>query len=102
MEHENSFKDKQLKSSKMTMRRLHYDKEKRLQEMEKINKLDEKVRGLVGGGGGGGGEPGQGHRRSMHRVAMKCCCILAFFPQDRERARSIGREIYTHARASFA
>ncbi|CAM9723209.1 unnamed protein product [Ascophyllum nodosum] len=43
MEHENSFKDKQLKSSKMTMRRLHYDKEKRLQEMEKINKLDEKI-----------------------------------------------------------
>lgn len=43
MEDEKSFKDKQLKSSEMTMRRLHQDKEKRLLEMEKINTLDEKV-----------------------------------------------------------
>lgn len=43
MEDEKSFKDKQLKSSEATMRRLHQDKEKRLQEMEKVKTLDEKV-----------------------------------------------------------
>ncbi|CAM9166746.1 unnamed protein product [Hapterophycus canaliculatus] len=43
MEDEQSFKDKQLKSSEATMRRLHQDKEKRLQEMEKVNTLDEKI-----------------------------------------------------------
>lgn len=43
MEDEKGFKEKQLKSSETTMRRLHLDKEKRLQEMEKINTLDEKV-----------------------------------------------------------
>lgn len=44
MEDEKSFKDKQLKSAEATMRRLHQDKEKRLQEMEKVKTLDEKVR----------------------------------------------------------
>lgn len=44
MEDEKSFKEKQLKSSETTMRRLNQDKEKRLQELEKINALDEKVR----------------------------------------------------------
>lgn len=43
LEDEKSFKDRQLKSSEMTMRRLQQDKEKREQEMEKINTLDEKV-----------------------------------------------------------
>lgn len=43
MEEEKTFKDKQLKSSEATMRRLHQDKEKRLQEMEKVKTLDEKV-----------------------------------------------------------
>ena len=43
MEDEKGFKEKQLKSSETTMRRLHLDKEKRLQEMEKINTLDEKA-----------------------------------------------------------
>lgn len=43
MEDEKSFKDKQLKSSELTMRRLNQDKDKRLQELEKINTLDEKV-----------------------------------------------------------
>ena len=43
MEDEKGFKDKQLKSSETTMRRLHLDKEKRLQEMEKIDTLDEKA-----------------------------------------------------------
>lgn len=43
MEDEKSFKDKQLKSAEATMRRLHQDKEKRLQEMEKVKTLDEKV-----------------------------------------------------------
>lgn len=40
---EKSFKDKQLKTSEATMRRLNQDKEKRLQEMEKVKTLDEKV-----------------------------------------------------------
>lgn len=44
MEDEKSFKDKQLKSAEATMRRLHQDKEKRLQEMAKVKTLDEKVR----------------------------------------------------------
>ncbi|CAM9844234.1 unnamed protein product, partial [Ectocarpus sp. 12 AP-2014] len=43
MEDEKRFKDKQLKSSEATMRRLHQDKEKRLQEMEKVKTLDEKI-----------------------------------------------------------
>ena len=43
MEDEKSFKDKQLKTSEATMRRLNQDKEKRLQEMEKVKTLDEKV-----------------------------------------------------------
>lgn len=47
MEDEKSFKDKQLKSSEATMRRLHQDKEKRLQEMEKVKTLDEKVAELA-------------------------------------------------------
>lgn len=46
LEDENSFKDKQLKSSELTMKRLQHDKEKRQQEMEKINTLDEKVKVL--------------------------------------------------------
>lgn len=47
MEDEKSFKEKQLKSSETTMRRLNQDKEKRLQELEKINTLDEKVQTSV-------------------------------------------------------
>lgn len=50
MEDEKSFKEKQLKSSETTMRRLNQDKEKRLQELEKINALDEKVQVLGTGG----------------------------------------------------
>ncbi|CAM9299562.1 unnamed protein product [Discosporangium mesarthrocarpum] len=43
LEDENSFKDKQLKSSEITMRRLQQEKEKRQQEIAKINTLDEKI-----------------------------------------------------------
>ncbi|CAM9789148.1 unnamed protein product [Pylaiella littoralis] len=43
MKEEKTFKDRQLKSSEATMRRLHQDKEKRLQEMEKVKTLDEKI-----------------------------------------------------------
>eukprot|EP00903_Cladosiphon_okamuranus_P005511 g5491.t1 len=43
MEDEKSFKEKQLKSAEATMRRLHQGKEKRLQEMEKVKTLDEKI-----------------------------------------------------------
>lgn len=43
-EKDSSFKDKQLRSSEMTTRRLKQDKEKRQQEMEKITTLEEKVR----------------------------------------------------------
>ncbi|CAM9127584.1 unnamed protein product, partial [Choristocarpus tenellus] len=43
LEDENTFKDKQLKSSEMTMRRLQQEKEKRQEEILKINTLDEKI-----------------------------------------------------------
>ncbi|CAM9412678.1 unnamed protein product, partial [Sphacelaria rigidula] len=47
LEDENSFKGKQLKSSEMTRRRLQQDKERRQQEMDKIDTLDEKARLLL-------------------------------------------------------
>jgi len=43
MKEEAKFKEKQLETSQMTMARLRQEKEKRLQEMEKINTLDEKI-----------------------------------------------------------
>jgi len=43
MKDEARFKEKQLETSQMTMARLRQEKEKRLQEMEKINTLDDKI-----------------------------------------------------------
>jgi intraflagellar transport protein 74 len=40
---ENDFKEKHLKTSEATMRRLQAEKEKRLQELEKVKQLDEKL-----------------------------------------------------------
>ncbi|CAM9309678.1 unnamed protein product, partial [Phaeothamnion confervicola] len=40
---ESSFKEKQLRSSETTMKRLQQEREKRQQELERINSLDQKI-----------------------------------------------------------
>lgn len=47
MEEEKSFKDKQLKSSEITMRRLGQEKKKHLEELAKVKTLNEKVKGRL-------------------------------------------------------
>ena len=44
MHDEASFKERQLESSQATMQRLQKEREQRLEEMEKIRNLDEKIR----------------------------------------------------------